>query len=478
MKKTCILIPLFALLLLSSSFGAGVTDVTLNYLKGGISATVSVDGPVRFQHEIVEPKDGRPYRVIVDILAATHELGKKNFVNLPEGPIERLRTSQYAVSPENIVRLVFDMKNAPVYTVTSEAGAVKVLFTDAGVKPFPTWSSSKYVASIKESVHSPEPATPPSPEMPKSAPSRAEQVNKSIEQDHLASLSADASSDNQKAAKTTPSRTPEKAAETAEPAKKSAKVPSTVAAAEKKATLASKPDKPAVPNDQPASQDVKGQAKTDTFVGPPAPATATAKKNAVATKPATDKPATASTGQKAMAEKVADKPKTAGDASTKTKTASVASKSTPKKPETKTVANAEADDDSNTTSTSRFRRNPAGQGKLKGTMVAEFPKRLVIKYNSGGTRDPFATLIDDSRTNDNPIEGRVPNVEGLRLVGIIQSAGGTNQALFEDKDGYSYILKSGDKVRKGYCLRVEVDRVYFQIFEYGWSRTVALQIED
>ena len=61
-------------------------------------------------------------------------------------------------------------------------------------------------------------------------------------------------------------------------------------------------------------------------------------------------------------------------------------------------------------------------------------------------------------------------------VGIIE-AGSSNRALFEDKDGYGYILKSGDKVKNGYVLRVESDRVYFQIFEYGWSRTVALQIE-
>jgi hypothetical protein len=40
------------------------------------------------------------------------------------------------------------------------------------------------------------------------------------------------------------------------------------------------------------------------------------------------------------------------------------------------------------------------------------------------------------------------------------------------------MLQSGDKVQKGYVLRVERDRVYFQIFEYGWSRTIALAIED
>ncbi len=132
-----------------------------------------------------------------------------------------------------------------------------------------------------------------------------------------------------------------------------------------------------------------------------------------------------------------------------------------------------------TSSTARFRRNPAQAAKFKGTMIAEFPKRLVIKYQSKGHRDPFATLIDESRTTSRPTEKAVPNVDGLRLVGIIEAKGmNGDRALFEDKDGFSYILESGDKVQKGYVLRIEDNTVYFQIFEYGWTRTVALKMEE
>jgi hypothetical protein len=128
------------------------------------------------------------------------------------------------------------------------------------------------------------------------------------------------------------------------------------------------------------------------------------------------------------------------------------------------------------TATSRFRRS-AASNKIKGTLVAEFPKRLVVKYQSSQYRDPFKTLIDAARVQNVPVEQRIANVEGLKLVGIIESDGGSNRALFEDKEGYGYMLKSGDKVRNGYVLRVEIDRVYFQIFEYGWSRTVALKMD-
>lgn len=132
----------------------------------------------------------------------------------------------------------------------------------------------------------------------------------------------------------------------------------------------------------------------------------------------------------------------------------------------------------NSKSTSRFRRDPVTSRKIKGTLVAEFPQRLLIKYQSGGKRDPFETLINQDKRTNSPTEKRVPNVEGLKLVGIIESGFGNNRALLEDKDGYGYIMQSGDKVRKGYVLRVESDKVYFQIFEYGWSRTVALSMVE
>ncbi|MGH8014946.1 MAG: hypothetical protein ACREBV_02005, partial [Candidatus Zixiibacteriota bacterium] len=140
--------------------------------------------------------------------------------------------------------------------------------------------------------------------------------------------------------------------------------------------------------------------------------------------------------------------------------------------ETGTIAETNADEQS----TARFRRDPRSK-RIKGTMVAEFPTRLVIKYKGNVYRDPFETLINETKTHNNPMEAKIPNVEGLRLVGILESYDQGNSALFEDKEGYGFILKAGDKVQRGYVLRVDVDRVYFQVFEYGWSRTVALDME-
>ena len=502
MKRFIISWSLLAVLLLGTSFATGVNDIELVSLNGGMVAKIKVaDGQVRFQHQVEEPKDGKPYRVIVDVLSATHELGQQNFVVLPDCPIQQIRTSQYSVTPEEIVRIVFDMANAPLYQVTDEeAGYVKVIFTDRSIQPFTTWSSAAYVSQSKPATESPAAAKPmaQTPKEP-SATKTAEALNQSAQSDKLASLGTSAGT-----------------ASTVAPVKKATRKPAYLAKSEKDATPASTPtvrvsepatvpappkpvvEKPVVATKPAAEkQTVTAAPKPDAPKAMPAkppvipkvnPEVVVASKEVEAKQPGSStKPSSANT-QQALAEKItASKTESSSTPEAKPaeekKTVTVASTPTPKavekttKPAAKSTAVAQAEPDQEKR-TSRFRRSPTRNSKLQGTMVAEFPKRLVIKYKARNHRDPFATLIDDTRTYDNPIEQRVPNVEGLRLVGIIESQGGANQALFEDNTGYSYILKSGDKVKRGYVLRVEADRVYFQIFEYGWSRTVALEIEE
>ncbi|MBD3404004.1 hypothetical protein GF420_14020 [candidate division GN15 bacterium] len=499
MKQYAKWIVVLAFVLSSSALASSVTDIELRHEVDGVAAYIAVDGTVRFIHQVEPPKDGKPHRVIVDVLSATHALGKRNFVTLPDGcSIASIRTSQYAVQPEKIVRIVFDMQAAPVYSVTAENGAVKVFFTDKTANAFAAWSSKDYVSSVTGS-------SAPAPNKPAqtSTTSTTDKANKKIQDDRLASLSDKPTPAKQGPAKpavTKPKRP------TVTPSTTSTKQPTVSKPAQPKSALADASDKAA---DAKTNTVDRPSQKVHADTTPPASLTAT---EPSVTKPsASARPKAESTKptQQALAEKIANSKnpaKPAAPAEPKQPTvaksdnagepaktpAKPAVKATPKKPAAQTAQKQSSDNSSKTvakvdksnkstpppTRTSRFRRAPTTPSKLKGTMVAEFPKRLVIKYKATRHRDPFATLINDTKTNDNPVERRVPNVEGLRLVGIIEAVDGANRALFEDKDGYSYILKSGDKVRKGYVLRVERDRVYFQIFEYGWSRTVALQIEE
>jgi hypothetical protein len=109
-----------------------------------------------------------------------------------------------------------------------------------------------------------------------------------------------------------------------------------------------------------------------------------------------------------------------------------------------------------------------------GTELDAMPQRTVVEYEPGGERDPFKSLIGQG--NSKAAMGKLPAVENLTLVGVLEEDEG-NQALFEDAEGNGYILKPSDPVRNGYLASIQKDKAVFQITEYGWTRTVALNLK-
>jgi hypothetical protein len=626
MRNIVAIIGVVVFLMVGQAWSSQVTDISLQYHDGYTVARISVDGTVRFSHQTEEAKDGKPFRVIVDVLSAVHQLPAKNFMSLPDCPVEHIRTSQYAVKPEKVVRVVFDMEAETVYRVESDDNSISVFFPDKKRREFAGWTASAVVLAAKQN----QPQAPTMPEPKEATKAEAKKtvaaINKEIAEDRLSSLSGSsptvakapgkpkkatpaatpkpaqkssairvakveqASSKTKKTPKVTivstppkvtvpsvvpdvpygpqvdPSlleppeqeaplvvSTPEKApapkvattakapvqkvkseppapktkvATTAEtPKKKSQPAPSVqqkkasgkqlaVAPKATKDTPATKvTEKPKVKPEKkqqpkPSTPAEKGKTTQEKHLKPSPPTVAketedkakTPQPSAKVKKAATPSPPTTSQPKLAMAPsdkgvkgktdvKAKATPKATQKKQSDTKKTKAATKtSQPKQGNAKKKKESSGQVDSSATvkqqppktkkkSTARFRRSPTRPTKIKGTLVAEFPKRLVIKYKAQGYRDPFETLINDAKTYNDPIEGRIPNVEGLRLVGVLESETGGNAALLEDADGYGYILKEGDKVQKGYVLRIEPDRVYFQIFEYGWSRTVALNMD-
>ncbi|HLG94195.1 MAG TPA: hypothetical protein VI546_05105 [candidate division Zixibacteria bacterium] len=110
-----------------------------------------------------------------------------------------------------------------------------------------------------------------------------------------------------------------------------------------------------------------------------------------------------------------------------------------------------------------------------GTFMQVSPSRKVIRYHSEGRRDPFSPLTGRDRYASGKKRRAVPAAEQLRLVGIMRSLGG-NKALLEDGEGNGYILAPGDRVRNGYLVSVSENKVLFQVTEYGWTKTVAMEL--
>lgn len=572
---------LYSLVLLTgiavSANGSTVSNIQLIHRENSTIARIDVAGGVKFTHQTEVAKDGKADRIIVDVLESTHGLGLKSFTNLPVSMIKAIRSSQYSTAPESVVRIVFDVRQAPVYKVESDNNSISVIITDLEAPPFNDWSSAEVsraaaiaVALVSSTEKSPTSVQPPPPAVTatqdvkqlvavpaESSKSNKEPVTASTEtvplnpsteilkQKSLAntvsspseSTSAGSAIDKDTSMSLEGSDSPSQIAvlpnapktkddqpkpdspnaawlpigTVTVPANDSSKPTNASESTSVKTTQDTTPTSQ-LPSESTSAttlavpaETTKSVPKAEHFVGGPlteSELTSVLKGDRTDRTPESEvenleEPSVESEsevpalkGSKKVSE-TKSKPGVSSDSDAKV-APSQTQKAAPAKTDTSleddswlhepalspTESLQEEDSVAARRSTARFRRD-ATSNKMKGTMVAEFPQRLVIKYSSKGVRDPFATLIDDEATQNSPIEIRIPNVEGLKLVGVIESAAGTaNRALFEDKDGYSYILKSGDKVRNGYVLRVELNEVYFQIFEYGWSRTLALKIDE
>jgi len=111
---------------------------------------------------------------------------------------------------------------------------------------------------------------------------------------------------------------------------------------------------------------------------------------------------------------------------------------------------------------------------IGGTFVQVSPNRKVIRYHSEGRRDPFTPLVGKGGYSSK-MRRAVPAAEQLRLVGILRSLAG-NKAIFEDGEGNGYILGPGDRVRNGHLVSVAENKVLFQVNEYGWTKTLAMEL--
>jgi hypothetical protein len=113
----------------------------------------------------------------------------------------------------------------------------------------------------------------------------------------------------------------------------------------------------------------------------------------------------------------------------------------------------------------------SGATTPQGIPVDTAPQRKAVEYTAGGDRDPFMPLIGTGKGKG----GGLPSLENLKLVGVLEDVN-INRALLEDAEGNGYILKPNDRIQSGYLVTVTESKAIFQISEYGWTRTVALEL--
>jgi hypothetical protein len=569
--------PLLAILILFAAAVslAGASHISrLGLTHEGTYTVLSIygDGPARIAHQSVEAVEGKPFRIVVDCLAARHKLPQKEFTNLPNSIVTSVRTSQYSVRPEEIVRVVLDLTEESVYRVEAGGNVVRVLISDPETLSSLQWTSER----PDEKPQNPTKTTGPEVKVTAVGEIPQEPDNQSI------TASADGKPvPIQYKYKTPPAKNKTTARKPSiikrQETKKKTSETSAVPASEEfvklpvsgnsvlygprslekakpqpelrqkkpaqRETLASK-DKPAgqknpekkekqetqqrekpppvvasalqpsdqvygpiLPRDfkpkedQPAQTEAVAGKKKSSDSGrdiadqsaqkakefavvdeghnkPPVPGRIPGVKVKAVHKEASSKP---SSVEKSVLEETGPEPDAAPDRSDKGK-ARLKGADAGKGP---TATMAQVDQETAKTDrppadkkTSRYRRSAAKSQRMKQTQVVQFPQRIVIKYN-GVSRDPFKTLLGQSASGKGSISvDRIPNVETLSLVGVLKSVAGKSAALLEDIEGIGYILKPGDKVKNGYVAQITDDGIYFQINEYGWTRTMVKTLEE
>jgi len=93
-------------------------------------------------------------------------------------------------------------------------------------------------------------------------------------------------------------------------------------------------------------------------------------------------------------------------------------------------------------------------------------------YSSRGRRDPFKPIQEVSMEQDTLLD-----IAKAKLIGIIQDSTGY-VALVEDKNGKGFILRRGDRIKRGRVVRVTKDMAVFAISDFGFTRTVILKLEN
>lgn len=472
------------LLAVPAVLSAAVTVDNISLKKQGkfTEVTVYVSDAVEFEHSIVEPGAGKPYRVVLDLNDARHMLPHYNFDDLPSQTVTSIRTSQFSVNPEKIVRIVLDVRGHVTYKISESQNTVTLVIATPDDSEFPFWCAQPLSEAEKIQLALGEGSNTKGTS--KADPGK-DQKSSPVLVSSKVSGSPDSGPKIPAQAEPTATTKTKKSPKSDDPVMATnvmkglpeADLPITttqtseepVVALDKKEPVASEADKPnknilvhkptpveptpwqvpAEPLVLLAQTDDNRPAAQNEADDTPTPKVIEEKKNNSKQSGFTDSAASMKPQTPGMNEDM-----DSGDSSP--------AMPTPAKPSDRGKSDSE-----------QYRINPDKPTKTKGTLAERFPKRKVVQYSSWGSRDPFAQLIDRAHGRE---PGEIPDVETLRLVGVLQGDDGSS-ALLEDVEGYGYILKDGDPVRNGYVVQIGEKKIIFQIQEYGWSRTVALKIE-
>jgi hypothetical protein len=511
-----------------------------------VEMTVIGGGRVMCENFTEPAENGRPFRIVLDFCDADHALGQQTFDALPMSQIARIRTSQFATTPQHIVRVVLDMRGEVTYSTRNEGSSLVVRFVDPN-RTFAVWEANPNATNVTPSNSAPTmavttpPATKtvtkietkpevkaePAPRMAQTAPPPAKTATNSTplatheRPKAQTQVVVGAMPETPSKASTKSTEKPVFALQT--PAKPALTTPNPAPSAEAttEANFAAPvkafvvPQVPLVfapeyldgtkPMVTETPSPSRGFAISKESLTPEGPKQPTAAERAQAENEAAEAMWASTTGPSANTKTASNRPATSHDNAGDVEGTEVQPPGTLlDRLKTKFFGNQIAPrpyttvDDAGLQGTERL-GPPTPSNDLNREALLErirqteervaaggsgndftdeggaggVPTRAILNYDDMGRRDPFAPLVTGLRSGF--VTDQLPDIETLRLVGVLHDDVEA-LALLENVEGYSYIMRAGDKVQNGSLITVQGNRALFKVEDYGWSHVVALQL--
>lgn len=515
------------LVVVNAAWGSGrIENISLKKEGDFTHVTIYGDKSFEFIHSTEDAKDGKPYRLIIDCKDMVFGLPQHDFKEgIPSGIIEAIRTSQFQVTPERVVRIVLDLKGPVVYKVveTGSENEATIAILTTQEPDFPTWQAVKEDQKEEKNQQVKRKDTQTSISAMKTTSKTEAETKESVALLPTSDKSSDLTSSEMKVVK------PIQKQEVFRKAASYADTGETAPALSRVPNLPHE-DKPVVltqaqSDEKNMEEDINKEEKVSRIVQqkPGLPTTELTPK--VSSEQITRQTESSSYQEKAKKMEVKETeqdilsstaksvPKPASQAKVEESPLSLKEglfeQTSPKIemgpfPKEKSSVT-EKTEKTKMTETEKKKNVPTdvgntvqkGIGAVLGTKAASanesdsllegspliqnpqqselglIPSRKIITYNPETRRDPFLPLTDKEQMNFGAAP--LPRFENLKLVGIIKDKLG-NQALLEDEIGFGYILKSGDQIKNGYVISIEDNKVVFHVEEYGGYKIMTLEL--
>jgi hypothetical protein len=520
--------------------GSGrIENIRLNKEGDFTHVTIYADNPFVFSHSTVEAKDGKPYRLVIDCQDVVFGLPQHDFKEgIPSGIIEAIRTSQFQVVPERIVRIVLDLKGPVVYKVveTSEENNATIAILTTQEPDFPTWQAVKEDQKENQSVRRKDTQT--SISSTKITSKTVVETKESVALLPTSHKSFDSAS---------PEKTVVKPIQKGEVFRKAVSFADTGETAPALSGISNppQPDKPVVLTQaQSEEKDTKEDINKEEIVSQSGqkkaglPTTELSPKVSSEqitrqTESASDQEKAKKMGVKEMEQGILSSiagsvPKPSSQ--TKVEESPLSSKeglserSSAKKQISGSPAPAGPSTEEKSSLVEKTEKGKMSETKAQTATETEKKKNVptdvgntvqkgigAILGTEGASAKESDSLLEGSTLIQNPPQSELglipsrkiitynpetrrdpflpltgkeqmnfgaaplPRFENLKLVGIIKDKLG-NQALLEDEIGFGYILKSGDQIKNGYVISIEDNKVVFHVEEYGGYKIMTLEL--